>query len=125
MNYLKQFLIIISISFIGEILNYYISLPIPASIYSLVIMLFCLITKIIPLKSVKEAADFLLKIMPVAFIPPSVGLMVSMGKIKAFLPAFLAAVFVSTVLTMGITGKTADFIIKRKREDEKNEGNAC
>ena len=39
MEYLKQFFIIASVSFTGEILNHIIPLPVPASIYGLVIML--------------------------------------------------------------------------------------
>lgn len=38
MKYLKQFFIILAISFIGEILKYIVPLPIPASIYGMVIM---------------------------------------------------------------------------------------
>ena len=39
MKYIRQFIIIILISFIGEVLNYLLPLPIPASIYGLVLML--------------------------------------------------------------------------------------
>ena len=53
----------------GEVLNAFIPLPIPASIYGLLLMLFCLCTKIIKLNQVKIAADFLLDIMPPMFIP--------------------------------------------------------
>ena len=49
MKYLKQFLIILAISFIGEILKYIVPLPIPASIYGMVIMFICLQTKILKL----------------------------------------------------------------------------
>lgn len=122
MEYLKQFFIILLISFIGESLNYFIPLPIPASIYSLVIMLICLSTNLIPLKKVKKTADLLVKIMPVVFIAPAVGLMDSMSEIKEFLPAFLVIVSVSTVLTMAVSGLTAEIIInKKKREEKKNE----
>jgi len=118
MEYLKQFFIIIVISFIGEILNSYINLPIPASIYSLVIMLICLITKVIPLNKVKKTADFLIRIMPIAFIAPSVGLMDSMKEISSFLPAFIVIVILSTILTMLVTGYTAEFIIKKQSQKE-------
>ena len=60
MKYAFQFALIISISFIGEILNMLIPLPVPASIYGLVILFFCLELKIIKLHQVKEAGDFLL-----------------------------------------------------------------
>ena len=38
MKYLKQFLIILAISLIGEILKVLLPLPIPASIYGMVII---------------------------------------------------------------------------------------
>lgn len=49
MKYIRQFIIIILISFIGEVLNYLLPLPIPASIYGLVLMLLGLVRGLIPL----------------------------------------------------------------------------
>ena len=37
MKYLRQFLIIIMISLIGEVMHYFIPLPVPASIYGMFI----------------------------------------------------------------------------------------
>ena len=45
MKYLKQFGIILVISFVGEILNYLIPLPIPAGIYGIIILFFALMFK--------------------------------------------------------------------------------
>ena len=42
MKYVKQFGIILLISFAGEALNYLLPLPVPASIYGLVLMFLCL-----------------------------------------------------------------------------------
>ena len=39
MKYIHQFLIIITISFMGELLSILLPLPIPASVYGLIIML--------------------------------------------------------------------------------------
>ena len=44
MKYLKQFLIILSISLVGELLKYLLPLPIPASIYGMVILFVALLT---------------------------------------------------------------------------------
>ena len=41
MKYVKQFGIILLISFAGEALNYLLPLPVPASIYGLVLMFLC------------------------------------------------------------------------------------
>ena len=44
MKLLKQFLIILAISFVGEILKYLLPLPVPASIYGMVILFIGLLT---------------------------------------------------------------------------------
>lgn len=75
MKYMKQLLIIFGVTCIGEILKHFIPLPIPASIYGLVIMLVCLTTGIIKLDHVRECGEFLVEIMPLMFIPAAVGLL--------------------------------------------------
>ena len=85
MKYLKQFAIIIVISFVGEILNNIIPLPIPASVYGFVILFICLVTGIIKLEAVKETGKFLVEIMPIMFIPAAVGLLDSFDVLKPIL----------------------------------------
>ena len=85
MKFLRQFMIILAISFIGEVLKYIVPLPIPASIYGLVILFIALETGIIKLSAVKDTAKFLIEIMPVMFIPAGVGLMASWGILKPML----------------------------------------
>lgn len=74
MKYVKQFLIILVISFIGEILKYLLPLPIPASIYGMVLLFTGLMTGLIKLEAVRETGKFLIEIMPVMFIPAGVAL---------------------------------------------------
>ena len=112
MKHLKQFLIILTISFIGEILNKYIPLPVPASIYGIVIMFLCLLFKIIKLEQVKDAADFLIAIMPVMFIPAAVGLIDSYAAIKHNILAYVVVTFVSTVVVMAVSGLVTQLVIK-------------
>ena len=82
MKFIRQFLIIILISFCRRLLHAILPLPVPASIYGLLILLAGLQTKVIPLKAVDEAGGFLIEIMPMLFIPAGVGLMVSWGRLK-------------------------------------------
>lgn len=58
MKYVRQFLIILVISFIGELLRYYIPLKIPASIYGLVLLFAALELRIIKLVSIRETSRF-------------------------------------------------------------------
>ena len=73
MKFLRQFMIILLLSFLGEVLKMFIPLPLTASVYGLVLMLFCLVTGILKTSQVKEAAFFLIEIMPVMFIPAAAG----------------------------------------------------
>ena len=114
MKYIKQFLIILIVSCIGEILNYFIPLPIPASIYGLVIMLALLLSKKLPLDAVARTADFLVEIMPVLFIPAAVGLIVSWKQLESILFPVLVITIASTVLVILATGKVTDFLLSKK-----------
>ena len=82
MKYVRQFLIITGISFLGEGLKALLPLPIPASIYGLVLMLAALCLHIIPLEAVKDAGKFLVEIMPLMFIPAAVGLIATQAVIR-------------------------------------------
>ena len=75
MKYLKQFGIILAISFIGEILNAVLPLPIPAGIYGIVLLFILLETKVVKLEAVRETGNLLIDIMPVMLVPPAVELM--------------------------------------------------
>lgn len=116
MKYLKQFLIIISVSCIGELLNYLVPLPIPASIYGLVIMLGLLASKKLQLNAVKETADFLINIMPIMFIPASVGLIAYWDQLQPFVIPVIVITVLSTILVMVSTGKVTDWILKTKED---------
>lgn len=120
MKYLKQFLIIILVSCIGELLYYLLPLPIPATIYGLVIMLGLLILKIVPLAAVRETAEFLIDIMPIMFIPAGVGLIVYWPQLKEFLIPICVIIVVSSILVMFATGKTSDLLIHNNENGDAN-----
>lgn len=82
MKFLKQFLIILALSFVGEALKYFLPLPVPASIYGMVLLFILLLTGLVKLEDVQDAGKFLIEIMPVMFIPAGVGLMESWGVLK-------------------------------------------
>lgn len=113
MKYFRQFFLILAISFAGEILHMVLPLPVPASIYGLVLMLLALVTGIIKIEQVKDTAVFLIEIMPVMFIPAGVGLMVSWNVLKPLLIPVGIITFVSFVAVAVATGKTAQWMIKK------------
>ena len=119
MKYLKQFLIILVISLIGELLNKLLPLPVPASIYGMVILFIGLLSGVIKLSSVKEAGSFLIEIMPVMFIPAGVGLMSSWLNLKPIIIAVCIITVVTIFTVMIVSGHVTQFIVKRtKKNDE-------
>ena len=94
MKYLRQFGIILAVTCAGEIMKYFIPLPIPGSIYGLI----------------------LIEIMPLMFIPAGVGLVTSWSQLQSFLVPLLVITVVSTFVVMIVTGKVTDFLISRKGE---------
>ena len=118
MKYVKQFAIILLISFVGELLNYFISLPVPASIYGLLIMLFCLKFKVIKVSDVKNASSFLIEIMPMMFIPAAAGLVNSWAEIKPQLLPYVAITVVSIVVVMAVSGRVTQAVMERGKKGE-------
>ena len=113
MKHIRCLAIILAISLLGELLNALIPLPVPGSIYGLVLMLAGLCTGIIPLESVQSTGRFLIEIMPVMFIPAGVGLIDSWGVVKPMLVPALVIMVVSTFLVMGVTGCVTQALMRR------------
>ena len=121
MKYVKQFGIILLISFLGEILHEIIPLPIPASIYGIIILFFCLELKLISVSSIKETSAFLLEIMPLMFIPAAVGLMDAWDILRPSLLAYVVITVASTFIVMAAAGRvTQALMLHRKKKEGKN-----
>ena len=126
MKYIKQFILILAISFVGELLKYLLPLPVPASIYGMVLMFLALLTGVIKLEHVRETGKFLIEIMPLMFIPAGVGLMSSWSTLKPLLLPVAVITVVTIITVMVASGHTAQFILKReeKREGKRGEEHA-
>ena len=116
MKYLRQFMIILLVSFVGELLKYVIPLPVPASIYGLVILFILLETGILKLDAVKETSIFLIEIMPVMFIPAAVGLLDSWDALKSMLLPCCIALVPVTLIVMAVSGKTTQALIHAQNQ---------
>ncbi len=114
MKFLRQFMIILLLSFLGEVLKMFIPLPIPASVYGLVLMLACLMTGVLKTSQVKDAAFFLIEIMPVMFIPAAAGLIDSWGVLRPLIVPIMIITVAITVFVMVVTGRVAQMIAQKR-----------
>lgn len=118
MKYLRQFCIILLVSALGEGLHILLPLPVPASVYGLVLMLGALASGILKLEQVEEAADFLVEIMPVMFVPAGVGLLEAWGDLQPIWLPVVIITILTTVIVMVVTDAVPSLYQKRQEERE-------
>lgn len=123
MKYLKQVSILFTFTFISEILNRIIPLPIPASIYGLVFLFLCLEFKIIKIDQIKDTADFLLAILPIMFVPSSVGFIKALPLMKKYGIQFIIIGVSTTFLVMIVSGLITQLILRIKKRFNKKSDN--
>ncbi|HPY44369.1 MAG TPA: CidA/LrgA family protein [Bacteroidales bacterium] len=123
MRHLKQLLIILSISFAGEILSQYIPLGIPASIYGMVIMFTLLYAGSLKLENVKEVGDFLVGIMGIMFVPATVGIIDCWDVFSKSIWLYLIVIVVTTIVVMVVSGLVTQAIgrIEKRRGEGRDE----
>lgn len=112
MKYVTQFLWILLFSFFGELLHYALPLPIPASIYGIILLFCALQFHILPLDKIKETSLFLVEIMPVLFIPAAVGVMDIWDSISGQWLPYLIVTAATTILVMVVAGHVTQFVIR-------------
>ena len=119
MKYIRQFAVILGFTCAGEILHYFIPLPIPGSVYGLVLLFAFLAFGWLKLEDVWETGQFLIEIMPLMFIPAAAGLVASWGHMKAMLVPACVITVVSTIIVMVTAGKVTDACIRKSEKGEK------
>lgn len=123
MKFIKQLMIILLFSFIGELLNSIIPLSIPASIYGMILLFIALVTKIIKLEQIEDTAEYLLSIMLIFFVPSAVGIMDTFFTYQSSMLPIIMIVIISTITVLIITGIISQLVIKltSKKGDNNNE----
>ena len=114
MKYLKQVLIILAFTALGELLSYLIPFPIPAAIYGIVLLLIALSTGLLKTEQVKDASGFFISIMPVLYVPACVRILEYWGMISKNLTAIITITVVSTFLVFAVSALVTKCFTKKK-----------
>ena len=114
MKYIPQFLYILSFSFIGEVLQKVVPLPIPAAIYGLLLLLIALATGVLKVKQVEDAANWLISVMPILYVPICVKILEYWGVISQNAAAIITITVVSTFLVFAVSGLVTQGLMKRR-----------
>lgn len=117
MKYLKQLLIILAFTALGELLAYLLPLPIPAAIYGLVLLLVALCTGLLKPAHIDKTARFLTSLLPLLFVAPTVNILSYWGVIAPNLASICVIVVVSTVVVFAVAGLVTGLLLKKGGED--------
>ena len=99
-------------------------LPVPASVYGLVLLLLALNFRLIKLEDVKEVGTYLTGIFPLLFVPAAAGVMELWAEMGEMLLPILIAIIPVTVLVMVGAGKTTQALSGRKNKEADNDAAA-
>ena len=123
-KYLFQFARILVFCFLGEILHAVLPLPLPSSIYGLILLLLALRLNVIRLEDVKEVGLFLTGIFPLLFVPAAAGVMELWAEMGSMLLPILLSIFPVTVLVLITSGHTTQAMVRRKQKGADHDGTA-
>ena len=113
MNYIKQILIILAFTLVGEVLQYVIPLPVPAAIYGFVLLFLALCTGLLKEEHIADTADFLIRIMGVLFVAPAVNLLSYFDLIAENWVSITTIVLVSTVCVFAVAGLVTQALTRK------------
>lgn len=113
MKYLNQFLIILGFSLVGEALQMWIPLPIPGSVYGLVLLFAALCAGVVKVRQVKEVGGFLTSILPLLFVSPAAGILENWALIRRDVLVLLLLAAGTTVTTFAISGLAAQAMVRK------------
>ena len=119
MKYIFQFARITAFCLAGEVLAAVLPLPIPASVYGLLLMVAALKTGLLRLEQVRETGLFLTGIFPLLFVPAAAGVMELWAELGALLLPAVISIVPVTVLVFAAAGRTTQALIHRKEKKAK------
>ena len=115
-NTIYGIIIVALVTAISELLSRYVPITMPASIYGIVILFLLLQLGVVKKEKVEGVCKFLIKIMPLTFIPAAVSLIDSFLDLKAIIVPVIMAIVVSTIFVMATTGKFCETLLKLRRD---------
>ena len=118
MRYLFQSGRILAFCFAGEVLHAVLPLPVPASVYGLLLLLLALCFGIVRPEQVRETGLFLTGIFPLLFVPAAAGVMELWTELGAMLLPAVIAIVPVTVLVFAAAGRTTQALIRRKEKTQ-------
>lgn len=103
---------------IGEVLARLLALPVPGPVVGMILLLIGLLVHGTVPQGLRISSEGLLRHLALLYVPAGVGLMVHFGLIAKEWISILAALTISTVLTIAATALTMQWLSSRQQGDK-------
>lgn len=113
-----QLLVFIGLAYAGDWVTHQLSIPLPGSILSLVVVFLLLQFRIIKLAWVAAGADWYIRHLLLFFIPPAMGVMEYPNLLKSAGIGIILTIAVSTACVMATAGLLAEWMSRRAASDK-------
>lgn len=108
------FAILVGFVLMGELLHYYLEVPLPGNVLGLILFTISLFTGVVKLEWVEKTADLLLKHLILFFIPVIVAVITTVELIQGEVLVTGVGLIGSAFLVLLTTGLTVKHIAKRR-----------
>lgn len=112
MKWIHEFFIISFFAILGEVTRLVTHLPIPGSILGILYLFLAFKWHVLEPNKVATTGNFLLNNLAILFVPAGVGLLDYFEQISGIWLILLGTVVCCSVVTLAVTGKTTEVIIK-------------
>lgn len=116
LNTIFGIIIVAAVTLVSEFLSKQLPISMPASIYGIIILFLLLQMGLVKKEKVEGVCKFLIKIMPLTFIPSAVALIDSFLDLKAIIVPVIASIVFSTIFVMATTGAFCEALLKIRRK---------
>lgn len=115
LNTIFGIIIVAAVTLVSDYLSKTLPVSMPASIYGIIILFLLLQMGLVKKEKVEDVCKFLIKIMPLTFIPSAVALIDSFIDLKVIIVPVLVAIVFSTIFVMATTGKFCETLLKIRK----------
>ena len=116
MKLFREVIIVFGISYLGELLSKWLSLPLPGSLCGMLILFILLCLGIVKISMIQTISDFLLSHLAFFFIPAGVSLLAYFDLIQDSWFWIILTCLLTTFITMGVCGWIMNVLLMRKEQ---------
>lgn len=116
MNFLKQLIILCACLFVGSILKALIPLPIPETIYGMLLLFILFAIKAIKTDDIRKTSDAILDNFAFLFVPAGVGIIENLDLFKQNIVVILIITIITAAIALAITMLVVEAMQKRMKD---------